>query len=358
MGRLWRMSVVVAAAAAVWACGRTSETGIEVLPTWTFDSSMIFPAERGLTRPEDGVALADGRLIVADQATGLREIAADGSTRPFGRFAEAGYVHELPERAGGASGVSLEPDGTHVLVADVLTGSIYRVSLETEDTEVIYTHPFGVNVARRDRTGAIWFTQSTENTPGADSETRLFAALDVPVADGALFRIAPTPPEEPLPAPQRAVSGLYFPNGFVIDEETGHLYLAETTRDRVSAFHVGAATGELSDRRVIADVMTPDNVELDEAGRAWIVSPGRNEIVVVEPHSGIRKAVFRAASPDNDRISAEWQRRGEAGEPRLDLMSPEGWSPLPGALTGVILTPGDGPVYLTGLGDALVRLPR
>ncbi len=39
-------------------------------------------------------------------------------------------------------------------------------------------------------------------------------------------------------------------------------------------------------------------------------------------------------------------------------MSPAMWAPLPGLLTGLILTPGDGPVYLAGLGDALVRLNR
>jgi len=340
------------------ACGPAAGDVLGALPSWTFDDATFFPAERGLARPEDGVALADGRLIVADQVHGLREIAPDGSSRPFGRFAEAGYVHEPPDRPGAPSGVSLEPDGAHLLVADAFTGAIYRVDLVSEATELLYTHPFGVNVVRRDRTGAIWFTQSTENPAGAGSEARLFAALDVPVDDGALYRIAPAVSGEPLPAPQAVVKGLYFPNGLVIDEETGHLYLAETTRDRVYAFHVGAVTGELSDRRVIADVLTPDNVELDESGLVWVVSPGRNEVVVIEQRSETTVSVFRSGTPDNDRLIAEWQRRGAAGEPRLEIMSPEMWEPLPGLLTGVILTPGNGPVYLTGLGDTLIRLNR
>ncbi len=348
---------VVVLIVAVGACAPASERTGGPLPSWSFDDGTIFPAERGLVRPEDGVALPDGRLIVADQVHGLREIAADGSSRPFGKMAEAGYVHEPPARAGGPNGVSLEPDGAHLLVADVFTGAIYRVNIASEATELVYRHPFGVNAARRDRTGALWFTQSTENA-GPDSEARMFSTVDVPVPDGALFRIAPSPAGEPLPEPVRMVSGLYFANGFVIDEETGHLYLAETGRDTVYAFHVGIATGELSDRRVIATVMTPDNLELDSAGRVWVVSPLRNEIVVVEPQSEEATSVFRAGSPENDRISAEWQRRGAAGEPRLDLLSPAMWSPLPGLLTGVILTPGDGPVYLAGLGDALVRLAR
>jgi len=32
------------------------------------------------------------------------------------------------------------------------------------------------------------------------------------------------------------------------------------------------------------------------------------------------------------------------------------WAPMPGLLTGIILTPGGGPVYVSGLGDALIRL--
>jgi sugar lactone lactonase YvrE len=253
--------------------------------------------------------------------------------------------------------VSLEPDGAHVIVADVFTGAVYRVDIASEATELVYQHPFGVNTAERDRTGALWFTQSTENAP-PDSEARLFAAVDLSVRDGALFRIAPAAPGEPLPAPVRVVSDLYFANGFAIHEKTGSFYLAETGHDRVHAFRVNIATGELSDRRVIADIVTPDNLELDDAGRLWVASPLRNEIVVVDPSTGQATPVFRGVSPDNDRIVAEWQRRGTAGESRLELLAPDLWAPLPGLLTGLILTHGDGPVYLAGLGDALVRLPR
>ena len=60
------------------------EKGAPPVHEWTFEEGMIFPADRSLVRPEDGVALADGRLIVADQEHGLRLLAGDGSHRPFG----------------------------------------------------------------------------------------------------------------------------------------------------------------------------------------------------------------------------------------------------------------------------------
>ena len=83
------------------------EEGAPPVRQWTFEEGMIFPADRSLVRPEDGVALADGRLIIADQEHGLRVFEGDGSHRPFGKFAEAGYQHSPPEIVGGPNGVTL-----------------------------------------------------------------------------------------------------------------------------------------------------------------------------------------------------------------------------------------------------------
>ena len=173
----------------------------EALRTWSFEESSNFPTAKGLVRPEDGLVLRDGRIVVADQERGLRVIAADGSTRPFGRFAAARYVHAPPAQPAGPNGVSLEPDGIHALVADVFTGEIYRVNLESEATEQIYTHEFGVNTAVSDSTGAIWFTQSTENRRGPQSVARLFEPFDAYTTDGAactgLHRLPRTAPARP-----------------------------------------------------------------------------------------------------------------------------------------------------------------
>ena len=42
----------------------------------------------------------------------------------------------------------------------------------------------------------------------------------------------------------------------------------------------------------------------------------------------------------------------------MELFAPDWWAPLPGLVTGVILSPDGGPVYLSGIGNALVKLPR
>jgi sugar lactone lactonase YvrE len=328
------------------------------LLTWSFDKSSLYPAARGLSRPEDGVALADGRIVVADQAHGLLVINPDQTTRPYGRFAELGYVHAPPARLAAPNSVALDPDGLHLLVADVFTGSIYRVNIKTEATTLVCTHRFGVNTAVSDSSGAIWFTQSTENAAGPQSEARLFEVFNSYAADGALFRIPPPGADGRRAAPQLVLDKLSFANGIVVDEARGRLYLAETNSDLITAYALSVQTGTLTNRRVVASVLTPDNIEIDEQGQLWVASPVQNAVLVIDPESGETQTVFRARTPTNDRIVEEWRRRGNAREPRLELLTRDTSRPLPGLVTGIILTPGRGPVYLSNLGDALVRLDR
>jgi hypothetical protein len=47
---------------------------------------------------------------------------------------------------------------------------------------------------------------------------------------------------------------------------------------------------------------------------------------------------------------------GRAGEPCLELLTPAAWDPLPGFITGMIVGTSDGSVYVTTLGEAMIRL--
>ena len=51
----------------------------------------------------------------------------------------------------------LEHDGAHVLMSDVADGKIYRVNVATQDVEMIYDHPYGVNTIYRDKRGRFGF---------------------------------------------------------------------------------------------------------------------------------------------------------------------------------------------------------
>jgi hypothetical protein len=81
-------------------------------------------------------------------------------------------------------------------------------------------------------------------------------------------------------------------------------------------------------------------------------------LVVVDTKTGDHHTVFQLLSPAQESRYAEFNRRGATGTSRLELLTPDLWMPLPGFVTGVILSGDGGPVYITGLGDALIRLAR
>jgi len=339
--------------------GETSEgetVAAAALPTWTWDSTLVFPADRSLTRPEDGVALPDGRLIVADQVHGLRLVETDGTSKPFGDLAAAGYTHRPPSHPGGPNGVSLEPGGTHLLVADIFGAAIYRVDVSSGATEKVYQHRYGINTAVRDSRGAIWFTQSAHNTPD-EGEPRMWASVDIPRAEGALYRL---PVEDGRPAAEARllVDSLLFANGVVLDEANGHLYLAETLGGHVLRYRVDFDAGTLSDRAVFVDSIAPDNLELDDEGHLWIALPLTNEVLAVTTATGARHRAFRSSTAEQQKTGEEFARRGQAGISRMELFTPAMWAPLPGLITGIIVGPRGTPVYLTGLGNALLKLTR
>lgn len=322
------------------------------VPTSTYS---LFPVDRSLTHAEDGVVLPDGRLLVGDWDHGLVTLDPDGAKRPFGDFEAAGFRTKPDPLWNSPNGVSWEPDGRHVLVADITGGHIYRVDTHTEAVTRIYDHPYGVNAVVRDASGAIWFTQSTENAAGEGSEARMFAAADRPLGDGSVWRIAPEDVGNADLRAVRAIEGLDFANGIAFDAPRGRLYVAEIMASRILSFTVDPVSGELSDRRVLATLPTPDNIKLDANGDLWVASPFANAVYKVDPDSGDRRTMFAPTPEASARIMSETYRRLDEGEPVLPLLGPDIWGPMPGLLTGVILAP-DGTVYVSGLGDALVRL--
>ena len=322
--------------------------------SWTVAETSLFPADRSLARPEDGVFLPDGRLIVADLRYGLIELSPDGKAIPFGAFAEAGFSNEPGPSQGGPNGVHLSSDGTHILVADVFTGKIYLTDVASETTEAIYSHPATVNTAISDSTGAIWFTQSTDGI----GEERMFAAVDKAMGDGALFRLARNEDGSFADSPQLIVDGLDFGNGFYLDEDRGKLYLSETMGNRVLAFDLDIEGGTVSNQKTLAEIPTPDNMRMVDDGSLWVASPIANRVFAIDVETGAVRIAFDAQTEKGAALVEEWIKRGEAGSGRLDLLDTEMQGEMPGLLTGMIVDGNSRPIFISGLGDALVRLDR
>jgi sugar lactone lactonase YvrE len=315
-------------------------------PYVTYHQENLFPGDGSLLRAEDGVALKDGRVIVVDQAKGLRIIEKDGSNRPFGNFASAGFVHNPPEQIAGPNGMVLEHDGKHVLMSDVADGKIYRTNIATEKVEMIYDHPFGVNTIYRDKTGALWFSQSAESTTIGE----MFQAANLPVATGAVYRMA-----DLKSTPVKVMENIYFANGITMDKDEKYLYVAETMMDRVHKLAVDHKTGEVNYIGVAANVGTPDNILIDKKGRLIVASPIYNQVVVVDFNNHTQQVIFDGSTTENLRFTNEWSTRSRLGMERLELLSPGLYGPLPGLLTGMFFSKDGKTLYIANLGNDLLK---
>jgi sugar lactone lactonase YvrE len=313
----------------------------------TFHKEYLFPGDGSLLRSEDGVSLEDGRIIVVDQAKGLRLIEKDGSNRPFGDFSAAGFLHLPPEQIAGPNGMILEHDGQHILMSDVADGKIYRINVATEKVEMIYDHPYGVNTIYRDKTGALWFSQSAESTNMGE----LSQAANLPVPTGAIFRMS-----DLKSTPVKILDSLYLANGITMDKDEKHLFVAEMMMDRVHKLEVDNKTGEVNYIGVAANVGTPDNLLIDKEGRLIVASPLYNQVVAVDFKNHSQHIIFDGSTKDNLKITNEWKRRSHLGMERLEILSPDLYNPLPGLLTGMFYSNDGQTLYIANLGNDLLKL--
>ncbi|MCK5455892.1 MAG: SMP-30/gluconolactonase/LRE family protein [Melioribacteraceae bacterium] len=316
------------------------------LPYFTFQKENLFPGDGSLLRAEDGVSLEDGRIIVVDQAKGLRLIEKDGSNRPFGNFSAVGFVHLPPEQIASPNGMVLEHDGEHILMSDVADGKIYRINVTTEEVEMIYDHPYGVNTVYQDKTGAIWFSQSTVSTNIGE----LFRDVNLPVPHGAVYRMA-----DLRSAPTKIVDSLYFANGITMDKDEKHLYVSETMMDRVHSFEVDITSGVANYIGVVANVGSPDNILIDQEGRLIVASPLYNQVVAVDFKNHSQHIIFDGSTKDNLKNTNEWNRRSHLGMERLELLSPDLFLPLPGLIPGMFFSNDGQTLYITNLGNDLLK---
>lgn len=323
-------------------------------PSLIFSDSQVFPKDKSLRHPEDGKALADGRIIVGDEEFGLRIIEKDGKSRAFGKFKEVGWIHNPPEVTAGPNGMFMESDGRHLLLADVYSGKIYRVDTRTEETKVIYEHLFGVNSLIRDSKGTIWFTQSAKNK-GAKSVQELFGAVNQPVDSGAVFYLKGSGNKFESKAVE-AAGNIYFANGIALDNEEKYLYVAETMMGRILRYEMDITGNTLTKRETYQYVQTPDNIDFDRQGNLWIASPFHNKVFAVDKKCQSLHTVFSASSSSNAKVQDEWTTRSLLGKPLLELFTPDLWKPLSGGLTGIFWSQDSKTLYFTGLGNAILKV--
>lgn len=324
----------------------TQEGQVKQLCYFTYHQQNVFPGDSSLHRAEDGIGLKDGSIIVSDQAAGLRLIDRNGKSRPFGKFAAVGFTYEPPKHMLSPNGIWLEENGVYLLLTDLEDGKIYRVDLQTEGVTILYDHPYGVNAIYKDKTGAIWFTQSAHST----NATELVSELNQPVPHGAVFRMA-----NEKSAPVKVIDSLYFANGLTMDKDEKHLYVSETMMDKVHDYNVDVKGGTVNYNGVAATILSPDNVLVDKDGRLFIASTFSNQVVAVDFKNHSQHIIFDGTTKENIQITNEMNRRDHLGLERLKFNATGMFSPLPGGITGMFFSYDSSTFYISNLGKDLLK---
>ena len=238
-------------------------------------------------------------------------------------------------------------------MVDIFTGKVFRVNTQTEESRLIYDHPYGVNSIYRDRRGTLWFTQSTNN--GRENAKKgLWAATDLSIPTGAIFKLSGSGDQFASEA-EEVVGSLYLANGIMADNSEQFLYVSESMMDRVLRFRLDIETGTLSDRETYQLVPVPDNLAIDANNNLWIVSFFANQVSVVDHQCRSLHTVFHPRSQKRDAALDEWVKRSHLGQPRLELLTSDTGNPLPITLTGLFFSPNQEAVYFTGLGTVILK---
>jgi sugar lactone lactonase YvrE len=92
-----------------------------------------------------------------------------------------------------------------------------------------------------------------------------------------------------------AAEDVTFPNGCVVSADGSAFVIAETMKERISAFRI-AEDGSLYDRRTIADLGSPpDGLCLDADGAFWTGMPHLGEFLRISPGGEVLQRVASAA---------------------------------------------------------------
>lgn len=219
----------------------------------------MIPVVGGLSLPE-APRWHDGDLYVSDTfASRIIKLGDDGSV-------------ETCYDGGGAvlGGIGWLDDGT-LLIVDMAAREIVAVDPDGERrlfADCSQRAPFWINDLLVHPAGFGFVSQMGFDITSPDFEAvRDGDAASPPLA--ALLRV------DRDGSVHDAASGMFVANNIALSADGETLFVAETGAKRVTAFTVGAA-GELSDRRVFADLSHlrgPDGLCVDAEGALWVAVP-------------------------------------------------------------------------------------
>ncbi len=265
-----------------------------------------FDGPEGITAGQDGwlyVSSGDGWIYrIKDSDT---EPYAEVGGRPLGIAFDLQQNLIVCESESG-SVLSLSPKGEVSLIAD----------------RVGHRKIVRPNFAVFDNKGWLYFSDSGSST------------LEVPVGDGAIFRVSPSGDIEIF------ADGLFLPNGLVIRQGEHALYIAQSTEDNVLRLTVETG-GRLGEIAVFASGLdsTPDGLAFTLSGDLVVIAGGTDTIYRVDARGNAQ--VLAADPPPSTKHLFVAANCAFAGPNLNDLFI----SNLGGFITQLNAAPAGQPIY-------------
>jgi len=301
----------------VFAAGSGRRSGVN--PLWGFtpvtnaEPFSFLPTDMSCcTRPEDGVGLANGAIVVGDRDSGLRYISSDySSSRPFGKLPSDALVN----------GVSRDKHG-FLIVTDIGNARVFAVDPETEETQTLFSGPASavLNDAVRTEDGRVWVSLSTDGD--------LFAAVLEPTANGAIWRIDPTANlgnghfAYDNAGAVVVASQLLFANGVLLDNDETYLYWAETTGNVIMKASIGEG-GELGTPVLFAQIpFGGDNLSMDYNGNIYFANDWLTGVWAVDT-AGIAFPIMDFRWSKTPFLIRAWANATNTPEDRLKVLEPD-----------------------------------
>ncbi|NTI78519.1 SMP-30/gluconolactonase/LRE family protein [Rhizobium rhizogenes] len=250
------------------------------LRNWQLDRASIRYIGEGLERPECILAEPDGTLWSADGRGGVVRIDADGSQTlllqsTVARNEKSSFEDRYVNTVGSLpNGLAFDADG-NFLIANFGTDSLELMTRDGHTRTLIDNidgNPIGkANFVTRDSAGRLWLTVTTRMVPWTRHVETMSHDGYIAVIDERGIRIV--------------ADGLCGTNELRFDPSEEYLYVAETTKRRISRFRV-LAGGELGPR----ETHGPDNVggfcdgiAFDAYGNLWSTLIMADRLIAVTP---------------------------------------------------------------------------
>lgn len=285
------------------------------LTGWQVDPASIRYVGEGLERPECILAERDGTLWSADGRGGVVRIAPDGRQElilqsTVSRNEDASFEDRYVNTKGSLpNGLAFDADG-NFLIANFGTDALEFMTRDGRTRTLVDSiegRPVGkANFVTRDGKGRLWLTVTTRMIPWTRHVETMSHDGYIAVIDQRGARIV--------------ADGLCGTNELRFDPQEEYLYVAETTKRRISRFRV-SANGDLGRRETYGPENIGgfcDGIAFDAFGNLWSTLIMADRLVAVTPEGDLLTLLDDGQPEATAALDAAWRE----GRVTPDIMAP------------------------------------